>query len=115
MTQLPSVVSCKVAALRPRGYADFSKWAAVPRHLYIGRAMVYVGAPASKWANPYSVKQYGRVGCLERYEAYVRTGPLWCALEELAAYAELGCWCAPEPCHGHVLLKLYEEKCRAQE
>ena len=21
----------------------------------------------------------------------------------------LGCWCNPEPCHGHVLVKLYKE------
>jgi hypothetical protein len=54
------------------------------------------GTIGSKWRNPLSVKKYGREGCLERYEAFIRNHPtMYGELEEL------GCWCAPEGCWAH--------------
>ena len=78
--------------------------------IYIGRACNMGGwqLPQSKWRNPYSVKQYGDQA-LPMYEAYLRSNPALLAdLPELVG-KRLGCWCAPNPCHGHILLKLLRE------
>jgi len=105
------VVNVKKAELRKRGIADLLEWSSRPDAVYIGRAMRYVpGAEtASRWANPFSVERYGRARCLALYEARVRAdtgaGGLWDALGELRG-KELGCWCAPERCHGDVLREL---------
>jgi hypothetical protein len=79
--------------------------------VYIGRGQ-HAGKgyfPRSKWANPYTVKRYGRAEALARYEQMVREGPLWDELPELEGKT-LACWCKPEPCHGDVLLKLLAER-----
>ena len=80
--------------------------------VYIGRAMSMGGwaLPTSRWANPYTVKLEGRDGALAKYEAHVRASPeLMAALPELRGKC-LGCWCAPDPCHGNVLVKLMRER-----
>lgn len=103
-----TVVSVKVAQLRKRGLKNFAEWAESKNHVYIGRNMdFYVkGARKSVWANPFSVKKYGREGCLREYERYIRGSPeLMARLEELRG-KELGCWCKPEECHGDVLVRL---------
>lgn len=73
---------------------------------------VYIGRP-SKWGNPFSHKpgtlaKYKvdtREEAIERYEAYLLSRPdLLASLHELKGKV-LGCWCAPLPCHGDVLLK----------
>lgn len=69
----------------------------------------------TKWGNPYPVpKGYDRVAdperILERYEEHVRSRPdLVEALPELRGKV-LGCWCAPQRCHGDVLVRLAEER-----
>ena len=74
---------------------------------------VYIGRP-SKWGNPYPApKGYDRVAdperILERYEEHVRSRPdLMAALPELRGKV-LGCWCAPQRCHGDVLVRMAEE------
>ncbi len=63
----------------------------------------------SKWANPYSVKRYGRDKALELYEEHIRKTPeLYNNLFELKDNI-LGCWCKPEPCHGDILIELINE------
>ncbi|KKM87028.1 hypothetical protein LCGC14_1272990 [marine sediment metagenome] len=63
----------------------------------------------SKWANPYSVRKYGRKKALELYEEYIRNTPeLYNNLFELKDYV-LGCWCKPKSCHGDILIKLLNE------
>ena len=108
-----AVVNVKKAELKKRGIADLLEWRSRADAAYIGRAMRFVpGAEtASRWANPFSVERYGRARCLELFEARVRGnhGGLWDALEELRG-KELGCWCAPERCHGDVLRALLSEK-----
>ncbi len=76
---------------------------------------VYVGRrckefPRSMWANPFKIGRYGtRKEVISRYEQYVRNKPeLMAALPELRNKV-LGCWCAPLPCHGEVLVKLVGE------
>lgn len=75
---------------------------------------VYIGRP-SKWGNPIPVpsKGYDRVAdplrILERFEEHVRSRPdLMAALPELAGKV-LGCWCAPQRCHGDVLVRMADE------
>lgn len=78
--------------------------------VYIGRAMYQGGwrLPASKWANPFKLSDYhnDRARVLELYKQHVLArADLMAALPELRG-KRLGCWCAPEPCHGDVLCEL---------
>lgn len=80
--------------------------------IYIGRAINMGGwhLKKSKWANPYKVKDYGLEGCLRLYKEYVLSKPqLMESLEELRN-RELGCWCAPDRCHGDILIELLNRK-----
>lgn len=87
--------------------------------VYIGRAVPRAGNPryrrASMFANPYRVGRDAATseGVLELYEAHVRRlvaedPRLRLDLLDLEGKS-LGCWCAPGPCHGHVLLRLIDE------
>lgn len=69
-----------------------------PHDLYIGRP--------SKWGNPFQIGSDGdRAQVIARYERWLDTQPeLLEALPELAGKT-LGCWCAPQPCHGDVLAR----------
>jgi hypothetical protein len=94
---------------RPRGLL-------VPAHVPLGapRAVhckrephhVYIGRP-SKWGNPFVVGRDGARGeCIELYEQWLpENDELIAALSELRGLV-LGCWCAPRPCHGDVLVRL---------
>lgn len=76
--------------------------------LYIGRANGAI--PASKWANPWIIGKDGtREEVIARYEDYVRADPvLMASLPEIRGKI-LGCWCAPQHCHGDTLIKLLNE------
>jgi hypothetical protein len=63
--------------------------------------------PQSKWHNPYTVSKYG-IEAITMFEVYIRGSPLLKDIEELRG-KRLGCWCAPKPCHGNVLLRLLDE------
>ena len=67
---------------------------------------VYIGRP-SKWGNPFVIGKDGtRTQVIAKYEAWLRRQPaLMAALPELRGKV-LGCWCAPQPCHGDVLARL---------
>lgn len=81
--------------------------------VYIGRAWNMGGwqLPKSKWSNPFPVTQYGSVATsIARYKAYILRSPeLLKDLEELRG-KRLGCWCAPGPCHGDVLVELLQQQ-----
>jgi hypothetical protein len=81
--------------------------------VYIGRRQ-WCGKEvfeASPWANPFSVKKWGREGAIKRYEEKLRGKPeLLARLPELEGKI-LACWCKPKACHGDVLLRLIEERC----
>ncbi len=100
------VVDVHKKVLVKNKYNDLQHWMKNPKHVYIGRHNHYVGAPHSKWANPYSAKKYGREECIKMYRTYVlNNAELMSSLDELKG-KKLGCWCAPLPCHGDVLVEL---------
>lgn len=67
---------------------------------------VYIGRP-SKWGNPFRIGRDGtRAEVIAKYRAYLLGSPvLMAALPELRGKV-LGCWCAPQACHGDVLAEL---------
>jgi Domain of unknown function (DUF4326) len=75
-------------------------------HCKRDRCDVYIGRP-SKWGNPYLIGRDGtREEVIAKYRAWVLRRPeLLGALPELRGKT-LGCWCAPQPCHGDVLAEL---------
>ena len=70
---------------------------------------VYIGRP-SKWGNPFVNGEDGnRDAVIALYETWIRQQPdLMAALPELRGKT-LGCWCAPQACHGDVLIRLVDE------
>jgi hypothetical protein len=68
---------------------------------------LYIGRP-SKWGNPFEIGKDGtRAEVIEKYREYVLSTPhLFDSLHELKGLT-LGCWCSPLPCHGDVLVDLY--------
>jgi uncharacterized protein DUF4326 len=75
-------------------------------HCKRDRYDVYIGRP-SKWGNPYVIGRDGtRAQVIAKYRAWLLRRPeLVAALSELRGKV-LGCWCAPLPCHGDVLVDL---------
>lgn len=82
--------------------------------IYIGRAVNRAKDPrcrrASVWANPFKPGEEGRQACVDHYREYITERlasepALRTELEGLRG-KRLGCWCAPEPCHGEVLAEL---------
>ena len=67
---------------------------------------VYIGRP-SKWGNPFAIGVHGnRTEVIRRYREWIKTQPhLIAALPELKGKT-LGCWCAPQACHGDILHEL---------
>lgn len=70
---------------------------------------VYIGRP-SKWGNPFTIGKHGtRAEVVTKYEEWIRQQPeLLSALSELKGKT-IACWCAPQACHGDVLIKLVKE------
>jgi len=71
---------------------------------------VYIGRP-SRWGNPFKLGRDGtREEVIDKYEVWIKTQKhLMTALSELEG-KRLGCWCAPLPCHGDVLIRLINEE-----
>ena len=69
----------------------------------------YVGR-GSVWGNPFVIGIHGdRAEVIAQYEEWIRGRPeLLARLPELKGKT-LGCFCAPKPCHGAVLLTLLKE------
>ena len=62
----------------------------------------------SDWANPY----WGTSeNSLKQYETYIRGDKQ--LMKRLEAgeldHSTIGCWCAPGPCHGDILVKIVKE------
>ncbi len=85
----------------------------VNRKTYRG-ASVYIGRP-SVLGNPFIIGREGdRDEVIRRYRRWLwqelqrGTGPVWDELQRLCELARqgdlvLGCWCAPQRCHGEVI------------
>jgi hypothetical protein len=78
---------------------------------------VYIGRPGP-WGNPYShlpgaladFKVATRAEAIAAYEAWIRARPILVARAQRELKGKiLGCWCAPKPCHGEVLVKIANE------
>jgi hypothetical protein len=68
---------------------------------------VYIGRP-SVWGNPFAIGRDGDRGeVIRKYEAWLRARPAMMerARQELRGKV-LACWCAPQACHGDVLLRV---------
>lgn len=67
---------------------------------------VYVGRP-SVWGNPFVIGRDGtRQEVVAKYRAYLLSNTaLMTRLHELRG-KHVVCWCAPEACHGDVLVEL---------
>lgn len=78
--------------------------------VYIGRRNNRYGLLGSKWQNRFRIaKGHTREEAIEQYRKWftetISMGELWEALPELRGKV-LACWCAPQPCHGDVLIEL---------
>jgi len=71
---------------------------------------VYIGRP-SKFGNPFVIGQHGsRDDVIEKYEAWLRSQPaLMAAAKRELKGKSLVCWCAPQRCHGDVLMRIANE------
>lgn len=115
------VVCVKVDSIRPK-YDNLKEWMEDSQNVYVARkGVVLLDNPAtgkkarfppadSKFANPYTVKEYGLEKAIELYREYLKKqiaeGKI--TREDLAALKgkNLGCWCDPGgPCHGYVILE----------
>jgi Domain of unknown function (DUF4326) len=79
--------------------------------VYIGRAVSRGGwkLAGSRWANTFSVKQLGREAAIRSYREALMGGRLGFTVEDVRRELEgcdLACWCAPQACHGDVLLEI---------
>jgi len=66
---------------------------------------VYIGRP-SKWGNPYTVERYGRERAINLYRYHLLRTGLWKDARDELKGKDLVCYCAPEDCHGDVLLRV---------
>jgi len=115
---LTSVVNVKVKNIRPK-YDNLREWMEDPNNVYIGRhGVVFIDnerfpKQGSIFANPFTVKEYGREQVLEKYKIWlkeqIKKGKI--TKEQILALKgkSLGCWCHPEPCHGDVLVEFINE------
>lgn len=107
---MTKVVNVKVTHIRPE-YKNLKEWCESPNNLYIGRkGVVFIDGERypktdSKWANPFKVTD-SREECIQKYREYItkkiNERPDYYDLNELIG-KNLGCWCVPDSCHGHVL------------
>jgi hypothetical protein len=74
------------------------------RYRYIGRGSVF--------GNPYRIRENGwtRDQVIEMYRSDLRQSKdLQEVIRRLPANAILGCYCAPEACHGDVIMEMWKE------
>ena len=62
------------------------------------------------WGNPFVMGRHGsRAVVIDKYRKWILNQPNLLSQLNLLKGKRLGCWCAPEPCHGDVLVELIEE------
>lgn len=68
---------------------------------------VYIGRP-TKWGNPFVIGRDGtRSEVVEKYKDWLYTQPeLMAAAKKELKGRDLVCYCAPQQCHGDILLLL---------
>ena len=75
-------------------------------HATAPASAIFIGRP-SKWGNPFQIGKHGdRATVIARYALWLaRNDELFAALGELRG-KDLICYCAPQACHGDLLLML---------
>lgn len=112
-----SVVNVKVAYIRPMGYNNLKEWIEDEKNVYIGRGgIIFIDGERypkfnSPFANPFKIGIDGtRDEVIIKYREHITSrlekSPSLCLELYAMKGKNLGCWCAPEPCHGNVLLEL---------
>lgn len=68
---------------------------------------VYIGRP-SKFGNPFVIGKDGtREKILKKFENWLKEQPeLLVAIKKELKGKSLICWCAPQPCHGDILMRI---------
>ena len=67
---------------------------------------VYIGRP-SYWGNPFTIGVDGnRAQVIEKFRAQLLASPSLLARVPELRGKDLVCWCAPQACHGDVLLEI---------
>jgi Domain of unknown function (DUF4326) len=101
----------EVAGYYRRRGAEFRECPPVTRVVHCKREPydVYIGRPGP-WGNPYAIGRDGdRAGVIALYERHLLARPdLLARLPELRGRV-LGCWCAPQACHGDVLARYADQ------
>lgn len=104
-----TVVNVSYNHLRKNGYVNFSHWFAQKDTEYIGGTNANLGVTSSVFRNPFPLRidnLSGRQEVLYTYISYLENHP---EIKEAAANlagCQLGCFCAPELCHGHALKEI---------
>jgi len=127
--ETPKVICVKVNSIRPSKkdtHINLKTWSENENNLYIGRkGIVFVPNPDgsgierypkqdSKWSNPYPVKgDMTREKSINKYREYIeeKISNKLITIDELKELSgkTLGCWCKPDPCHGDVLVNLFDK------
>ena len=73
-----------------------------PGAVYIGRGR------GSKYGNPFTIGKDGdRTEVIAKYEAWLPTQPELVAAAKVELRGrDLVCFCAPQACHGHILMRV---------
>ena len=88
-----------------------------PYDVYIGRRNRKRGLEESPFHNPFPMKnEADREKVIKKFEEYIRANPelMKKAKAELPGKV-LGCYCAPKPCHGDVLIKIVQEELKTEK
>lgn len=75
--------------------------------IYIGRPNPKVKSHDAKWGNPFIIGRDGtREEVIEKYKRWLASQHTLLADLPSLKGKVLGCWCAPQTCHGDVLAEL---------
>jgi len=69
---------------------------------------IVIGRP-SQWGNPFIIGRDGdRTEVIKKYREWILMQPDLLKQLPILKGKRLGCWCAPLPCHGDILVELVE-------
>ena len=110
---MTTVVNVRARYIRPQ-YNNLKEWTDDPNNVYIGRrGIVFIDGKRfpesdSIWANPFKVGKDGDIDhVLTKYHSYIvdklEYGEIPTSELQFLKGKNLGCWCAPNRCHGDIV------------